>query len=215
MLQCSKANENNSVETARSSGAALNYICKPPQGTFTMLTAEQIVAAQKANIETIFGLTQKAFEGVEKLLELNVQATKAALSESANSTQALLSVKDAQELLTLQASLMQPLAEKTVAYSRHLYDIASGTGAEFGKAAEAQAADAQKKFMSVVDNASKNAPAGSETAVAVMKSAVSAANNAMESVQKAVKQATEMAEANFNTVTTQAVSATKAAAKKR
>ncbi len=181
-----------------------------------MLTAEQIVAAQKANIETIFGLTQKAFEGVEKLLELNVQATKAALSETANSTQALLSVKDAQELLTLQASLMQPLAEKTVAYSRHLYDIASGTGAEFGKAAEAQATDAQKKFMAVVDNAAKNAPAGSETAVAVMKSAVSAANNAMESVQKAVKQATEMAEANFNTVTAQAVSAAKApVAKKR
>ncbi|MDP2418629.1 MAG: phasin family protein [Hydrogenophaga sp.] len=180
-----------------------------------MLTAEQIVAAQKANIETIFGLTQKAFEGVEKLIELNVQATKAALSESANSTQAMLSVKDAQELLTLQASLMQPLAEKTAAYSRHLYDIASGTTAEFGKAAEAQANEAQQKFMSVVDNASKNAPAGSETAVAVMKSAVSAANNAMESVQKAVKQATEMAEANFNTVTSSAVTAAKTTAKKR
>lgn len=180
-----------------------------------MLTAEQIVAAQKANIETLFGLTQKAFEGVEKLVELNVQATKAALAESANSTQALLSVKDAQELLTLQASLMQPLAEKTVAYSRHLYDIASGTSAEFGKAAESQATDAQKKFMALVDNAAKNAPAGSETAVAVMKSAVSAANNAMESVQKAVKQATEMAEANFNTVTAQAVNAAKAPAKKR
>lgn len=163
-----------------------------------MLTAEQIVAAQKANIETLFGLTQKAFEGVEKLVELNVQATKAALSESANNAQAMLSVKDAQELLTLQASLMQPLAEKTAAYSRHLYNIASGTSAEFSKAAEAQSADMQKRFMSVVDNASKNAPAGSETAVAVMKSAVSAASNAMESVQKAVKQATEMAEANFN-----------------
>jgi phasin family protein len=137
------------------------------------------------------------------------------MSESANNTQALMSVKDAQELLTLQASLMQPLAEKTVAYSRHLYDIASGTSAEFSKAAEEQATDAQKKFMSVVDNAAKNAPAGSESAVAVMKSAVSAANNAMESVQKAVKQATEMAESNFNTVTSQAVTATKAAAKKR
>ena len=180
-----------------------------------MLTAEQIVAAQKANIETIFGLTQKAFEGMEKLVELNVQATKAALSESANSAQAMMSVKDAQELLTLQANLMQPLAEKTVAYSRHLYDIAAGTGAEFSKAAEAQASDSQKKFLAVVDNAAKNAPAGSETAVAVMKSAVSAANNAMESVQKAVKQATEMAEANFNTVTASAVSATKSAAKKR
>jgi phasin family protein len=181
-----------------------------------MLTAEQVIAAQKANIETLFGLTQKAFEGVEKLVELNVQATKAAMAEAANNAQAVLSVKDAQELLTLQASLMQPLAEKTVAYSRHLYDIASGTGAEFGKAAEAQAADAQKKFMAVVDNAAKNAPAGSETAVAVMKSAVSAATNAMESVQKAVKQATEMAEANFNSVTSQAVAATKTTtAKKR
>ena len=180
-----------------------------------MLTAEQIVAAQKANLETLFGLTQKAFEGVEKLVELNVQATKAAMSDSANNTQAIMSVKDAQELLALQASLMQPLAEKTVAYSRHLYDIASGTGAEFSKAAEAQASDAQQKFMSVVDNAAKNAPAGSESAVAVMKNAVSAANTAMESVQKAVKQATEMAETNFNNVTAQAATATKSAAKKR
>ena len=64
-----------------------------------------------------------------------------------------------------------------------------------------------------MDNAAKNAPAGTETAVAVFKSAVSASNNALESVQKAVKQATEMAEANFNTVTAQAVSATKATAK--
>ncbi len=183
---------------------------------FQMLTAEQILASQKANLETLFGLTSKAFEGVEKLIELNVTASKAAMAEAAGSTQAMLSVKDAQELLTLQASLFQPLAEKTVAYSRHLYDIASGTGAEFGKAAEAQAADAQKKFMAVVDNAAKNAPAGSETAVAVMKSAVSAANNAIESVQKAVKQATEMAEANFNTVTASAVSAAKTTtAKKR
>ena len=180
-----------------------------------MLTAEQIIAAQKSQIDTLFGLTQKAFEGVEKLVELNLQATKAALSESANNTQALLSVKDAQELLNLQASMVQPLAEKTVAYSRHLYDIAAGTGAEFSKAAEATATDTQKKFMAVVDNAAKNAPAGSETAVAVMKSAVSAANNAIESVQKAVKQATDMAEANFNAVAATAVNATKTAAKKR
>ena len=180
-----------------------------------MLTAEQILAAQKANLQTLFGLTQKAFEGVEKLVELNVQATKSAMSESASNAQAMMSVKDAQELLALQAALMQPLAEKTAAYSRHLYDIASGTGAEFTKAAEGQAADAQKKFMSVVDNAAKNAPAGSESAVAVMKNAVSAANTAMESVQKAVKQATEMAETNFNTVTAQAATATQAPAKKR
>jgi phasin family protein len=179
-----------------------------------MLTAEQIAAAHKANIETMFGLTQKAFEGVEKLVELNLQATKAAMAETANSAQAMLSVKDAQELLALQAALMQPLADKTMAYSRHLYDIASGTSAEFSKAAEAQATDTQKKFMAVVDNAAQNAPAGSETAMGMMKSAVSAGNTAMESVQKAVKQATEIAEANINTATAQAASAAKAAKKR-
>ncbi len=180
-----------------------------------MLTADQVVASQKASVQTLFGLTHKAFEGVEKLVELNVQASKAALAESANHTQALLSAKDAQELLALQASLMQPLAEKAAAYSRHLYDIASGTGAEFSKAVEGQAADLQAKFMNLVDSAAKNAPAGSETAVAVMKSAVSAANNAFESVQKAVKQATDMAEANLAAVSNTAVSATKTASKKR
>lgn len=175
-----------------------------------MLTAEQMLAAQKANIDTFFGLTAKAFEGVEKLVELNMTASKAALAEAAETTQTLLSVKDAQELLALQAALFQPLAEKTAAYSRHLYDIGSGTTAEFGKTFEGQVADAQKKFLAVVDNAAKNAPAGSETAVAVFKSAVAAGNNALESVQKAVKQAADVAEANFTAVASQAVNASKA-----
>ena len=180
-----------------------------------MLTVEQVMASHKSNIETLVGLTSKAFEGVEKIVELNMTASKAALAEISDHAKAVLSVKDAQELLALQSSLMQPMAEKTAAYSRHLYDIASGTTAEFGKAIEDQATDAQKKFMGLVDTAAKNAPAGSETAVAVMKSAVAAANNALESVQKAVKQATEVAESNFNTVAANAVSATKTATKKR
>lgn len=175
------------------------------------LTNEQIVATQKANIETLFGLTNKAFEGMEKLVELNVATARNALTEAASHTQAAMSVKDAQELLALQAGFLQPMAEKTAAYSRHLYEIASGTTAEFSKAFEAQAAEAQKAFTGFVDTAAKNAPAGSETAVAVLKSAVSAANNAFESVHKAVKQASDVAEANMNAVATSAVNAAKSA----
>ena len=33
------------------------------------LTPDQILSAQKANLEALFGLTSKAFEGVEKLVE--------------------------------------------------------------------------------------------------------------------------------------------------
>jgi phasin family protein len=175
-----------------------------------MMTAEQFVAAHKANVETLFGLTNKAFEGVEKLVELNLQVAKAAMGEVAETTKAALSVKDAQELMALQAGLLQPAAEKAAAYSRHLYDIAAATSAEVGKVAEETAADAQKKFLAVVDTAVKNAPAGSENAVALVKSAVAAANNAYESVQKAAKQAADVAEANFQAVTNSAKAAPKA-----
>ena len=178
-----------------------------------MLTAEQLIAAQKANVETLFGLTNKAFEGVEKLVELNLQVAKTALGEANETAIAAMSVKDAQELLALQASLLQPSAEKAAAYSRHVYDIAAETNAEVTKAVEAQVADAQKKFIGLVDSASKNAPAGSENAVALMRSAVATANNALESVQKAAKQAAEVAEANFQAVTSTAVKATQGTAK--
>lgn len=180
-----------------------------------MLTVEQIQTAQKANLETLMGLTATTFEGVEKIVALNLTASKAALAETNEHTQAVLNAKDVQELLALQSGLFQPLAEKTAAYNRHLYEIASGTSADLGKTFEAQAADAQKKFMGLVDNAAKNAPAGSEAAVAVMKSAVAAASNALDSVQKAVKQATDVAQSNFNAVANSAAEVAKPAAKKR
>jgi phasin family protein len=180
-----------------------------------MMTPEQVMAAHKANVETLFGLTNKAFEGVEKLVELNMQVAKAALAESADTTKAVLSVKDAQELLALQAGMLQPSAEKAAAYSRHVYDIVAATNAEVTKIAEEQMADAQKKFMAIVDTMVKNAPAGTENAVALVKSAVAAANNAYESVHKAAKQAAEVAEANFQAVTSTAVKATQGTAKSK
>jgi phasin family protein len=180
-----------------------------------MLTPEQLMAAQKSNVETLFDLTNKAFEGVEKLVELNLQVAKASMGEVAETTKAALSVKDAQELLTLQAGLLQPTAEKAAAYSRHLYDIVAATNAEVTKLAESQVADLQKSFAGLVDSAVKNAPAGTENAVALVKSAMAAANNAYESVHKAAKQAADVAEANFQAITTQAVKSTQTATKVR
>ena len=172
-----------------------------------MLTAEQIVAAQKANLQTLFGLSAKAFEGVEKLVELNLQVAKTALEEASETTVVALSVKDAQELLSLQASMLQPSAEKAAAYGRHVYDIAAATNAEVAKTAEIQLAEAQRKFLGLVDSAAKNAPAGTENAVALVRSAVAAANNAFESVQKAAKQAADVADANIQAMTNTAVKA--------
>jgi phasin family protein len=178
----------------------------------TLLTPEQLAAAQKANLETLFGLTNKAFEGIEKLVELNLQVVKSTLAENQENAQRALSVKDAQELLALQASLTQPVAEKVLSYGRHLYEIASATQAEFARVAEAQYEEQNRKVQALVDNVAKNAPAGSETAVAVIKSAITAANTTYETVHKATKQAVEIAESNFNAAATAASKAASQAA---
>ena len=177
-------------------------------------TPDQFVTAQKATFETLFGFGTKAFEGVEKLIELNVQVAKTTMAELAEPTQSAMSAKDAQELLALQSSLLQPAAEKLASYSRHVYDIIAGTNAEVVKAAEGTMAEGQRNVLALVDSAVKNAPAGSESAVALVKSAVAAANNAYESVNKAAKQATEAAEANFTAISNSAVKATQTAVAK-
>lgn len=170
-------------------------------------TPEQVAAAHKANLETLFGLTTKAFEGVEKLVELNMQVVKTTLAENVEHAKRTLTARDAQELVALQVSLIQPVAEKAVAYSRHVYEIAADTQSEFTRVAEAQLAESSRNVQSLVDNFAKNAPAGSESTVAIVKSAISAANNAYESVQKATKQAVEIAESNFQAAATAATKA--------
>jgi phasin family protein len=187
----------------------------PPKEHFMNYSPEQLVAVHKANLDTLFGLSQTAFEGMEKLMTLNLQVAKTSLGEVAETSQALLAVKDAQALMALQASMLQPSTEKMAAYSRHVYDILTGTSAEVTKVAEANMADGQKTMMALVDTAVQNSPAGTESAVALVKSAVAAANNAFESVQKATKQATEVAEANFQAMTNTAVKASQTAAKAR
>ncbi|OWW19171.1 phasin family protein [Noviherbaspirillum denitrificans] len=168
---------------------------------------EQFSAASKANFEAqlslISALTNKAFEGVEKIVDLNLNVAKASLEESSATAKQLLAAKDAQEWLTLAAAQAQPNAEKALAYGRHLAGIASGVQAEFTKAAEAQIAETSRKVLELVEEVSKNAPAGSENAVAILKTAIGNANAGYEQLTKSTKQAVETIEANLNTAVSQ------------
>lgn len=168
---------------------------------------EQLSAASKANIESqlalMTALSNKAFESVEKMIDLNLNVAKASLDESTSAAKQFLAAKDAQEWLALAAAHAQPNAEKALSYGRHLATIASGVQAEFSKAAEAQLAETSRKVLELVEEVSKNAPAGSENAVALMKSAIGNANAGYEQLTKTTKQAVEAMEANLNTAVSQ------------
>ena len=162
---------------------------------------EQFSSATKTNLEAQFALfsslTSKAFEGIEKIVELNLTAAKATLEESTAAAKQLLSAKDPQEFFSLSAAQAQPSAEKAIAYGRHLAAITSGPQAEFSKAAESQIAETNRKVLSLVEEVTKNAPAGSENAVAILKSAIGNANAGYEQFSKTSKQAVEAIEANL------------------
>lgn len=166
-----------------------------------MLNTEQFAATNKANFEALMGLTAKAFDGVEQLTALNLQVVKASLDEATETGLAALSAKDPQALFALQATLLQPSAEKANAYGKQVAGIVAGIKADVEKVAGQQAAAAQSSFAALVEAAGKNSPAGTGNGMELFKSAMATANNAFDSLQKAGRQAAETAEANYAAVT--------------
>jgi phasin family protein len=176
-------------------------------------TAAQFIETNKANLQALEGMSTQALAGVEKLVELNLAASKASLGETFSHVQAVLGAKDAQELIALQTSMMKPLAEKSAAYFEHVKTIVTGSTADFTKSFEAKTAEAQKAFAGAIENMTKNAPAGTESAVAAFKNALTTGQTAMETAQAQAKKAVEAAQTNFTAAATQAADAVKKATK--
>jgi len=165
------------------------------------VTPDQVVATNKAGVEALIGLAHTQFAAFERLSALTFNATKSAFEDSVAHTKALMNAKDAQEFMNVSAAVAQPALEKVIAYSRNVYDVATQSQSEVTKMVESQAGEMNKSVVSMLDKASKNAPGGSDVAIAAVKSALAAANSAYDSMNKVAKQATELAEANFAAAT--------------
>jgi phasin family protein len=165
------------------------------------VTPEQIQAANKANVETLLAVANAQFAAFEKLANIQAGAVKSAFEDSIANTRALLGARDVQEFVTLQNGFAQPAIEKAIAYSKSVYEVATSANAELTKVAERRVAEWNENFATLLDKVSKNAPAGSDVAVAAVKSMLAAANSAYDNLNKVTKQATEIAEANVAAAT--------------
>ena len=174
-------------------------------------TPTQFVEIQKSQIDTVYALSHAVFGATEKLADLNLAAAKALLDESSETAQSYLGLKDVKEFATLNAGFAQPAFEKFASYNRNLYSIAQAASAEISKIVETRIAEANRKVAELVDYAAKNAPAGSESAVSLLKNAVAASNTAYDTFSKATKQAVSVAESNLNAAAQAALNASSAA----
>ncbi|MCC6608573.1 MAG: phasin family protein [Burkholderiales bacterium] len=176
------------------------------------VTPEQIAATNKSNVEAVLGFAQSNFAALEKISALNFNAAKTAFEDALAHAKAVMGVKDVQELVNINAAAAQPAMEKMIAWQRGVYEVVTQSQAEVSRYVELQAQETNKAVAAYVDKYAKNAPAGSDMAVAAVKSALAAANSAYDTLTKAAKQATELAEANMAAATAAATSAKKKAA---
>ena len=177
-------------------------------------TPEQFAAANKASVDALLSLANTALASAERIAALNLNTARSMLEDGMNNAKAVLGAKDPQEAATLSVAQAQPAVEQVVAYSRSLYEISAQSKEEVSKVLESQFSDYQKQVSSLLDQATKNAPAGSDVAVAAVKSALTAASSAFDNMKKVVKQASEIAEANIATASDATIKAATAGTKK-
>ena len=81
---------------------------------------EQFSNVAKTNLETqlslFTNLTSKAFESVEKVVDLNMSVARTSLEDTSVAAKQLLAAKDPQEFFSLTAAQAQPTAAKAIAY---------------------------------------------------------------------------------------------------
>ena len=177
-------------------------------------TPEQFAAANKASVDALLSLANTALASAERIAALNLNTARSMLEDGMNNAKAVLGAKDPQEAVTLSVAQAQPAVEQVVAYNRSLYEISAQSKEEVSKVLESQFSDYQKQVSSLLDQATKNAPAGSDVAVAAVRSALTAASSAFDNMKKVVRQASEIAEANIATASDATIKAATAGTKK-
>lgn len=163
---------------------------------------EQLLVTNKESLETFIEFAGIAAAGTEKLLDLQVKIVKSVFTDAVKHARTVVAAKDVQELTELQTSSVQPSAEKAANYGRSIYSVVAETQAEMSKFFETRFADMNKNLTTALDKAVKSAPAGSDVAVAAVKSALAAANQAYDAFSKATKQVTEATEATITAAST-------------
>jgi phasin family protein len=149
----------------------------------------------RSTAETTARLQKISLDSTERLIALQLDYAKTLLDEATRTAKAFTGTQDVQQLLALRTKSAESAMEKWMGYSRGLYEVASEAQGEISRLAEERLATLQKAVSQSVEEASKSAPAGSEVAVAALKSSMAAATAAFDTFSKAAKHAASFTDA--------------------
>ena len=180
-----------------------------------MFKIDQLTAANEAAITQFAHFAQLSLLNLEKFAQLGLAATRDNVEQATAHAQALASAKDVHEVIALNSAALEPVMKRAYSFSRTAYESAAEANSEVKRVIEAQTAEYNRAAVSAMEEAFKYAPAGSESVVDNMKTAIAAAQSAynnLSSMNKQVYATMENAvEQNVSTVKR----ATRAKSKKR
>lgn len=138
--------------------------------------------------------------------------SRRAIPQSRMRRQDGLAKKDRHDVAGLQNALaLSSAAEKVQTYERQVAEITSTMQAQLAEVVNARYEQVNRQVQWFVENVAQNAPVNSEATIAFLKQGFSLANTAYESVQKATKQAVNVAQSNLSAATKAASEVTEAA----
>ena len=152
-------------------------------------TTNAALPAQNLMLDLVHTISLKAIEGTEKLIALQLQASRSLLEDMASQAQALADLKDPQKLATHLSSMKNPASEKISAYARQAYEISTETRDAITETIQKHIHEGQEVTQAWIETAAKTAPAGSEPMFAAARNAMSLVRSSLDHAAKVGQQA--------------------------
>ena len=168
---------------------------------------EQFGNFSKSAIDAAMKFATASFTNAERVIALNLEATKVSLGETAKNAKSFAAIKDAQELNSLGTKTAETGVEFLMGYSKNFYEISTAAQAQYTALVEERVNVFQQSVAETLDKVSKSAPAGSDVAVTALKSGMAASTAAMDNFSKAAKQITAFADTAYKTASDTAAKA--------
>ncbi len=176
-----------------------------------MIKIDQFAAANEAAIEQFSYFAKLSLANVEKFAELGLGAARESVQMATKHAQQLAGARDVNEVIALNQAALEPALKRAYTYSRTAFETAAETNNEVKRVLEKQNAEVNRAAVAALEEAFKYAPAGSETVVANVKSAIAAAQSAYENLAAINKQIYDTLERTVE----QSVATAQAAANKK
>lgn len=160
-------------------------------------TTEQFRDISQSQVATLKELSSQLQGSVEKLTELNLTTSRAAVVDSFSHVESILRASDTAEIVSLNNELTKSVVAKSTGYAQQLSTLLAATAAEFSRALGDHSAEWQAAYAKTLEGFQKNVPAGTEAVVLAFKNVAATGQNIIDATQNSARKAVALAGASL------------------